>query len=103
MKVNFKPFKQASDVREYLESQLPIGTATVIDVFSFLGEQELRHSGLADNSRMVPGLNPLPFEQTIYSSAPAKGFIFRAYWVIRFYFDNQMLAQIEVHKSGDGI
>ena len=38
-KINFKSFKEAVEVQKAVETYLPIGSATPIDVFSFLGRR----------------------------------------------------------------
>lgn len=103
-KINFKAFEHKSDLQRFLESQLPIGVANPIDVFSFLGEQNLRHSRFVDNSEAASS-RLLPFEHTIFSSAPAKriGWLFEAHWNIRFHFESHKLAKVEVDKIGMGI
>jgi hypothetical protein len=102
--INFKSFKQASDVQAFLEARFPIGIATSTEVFSFLEEQRLEHSGLIDNSEYIGTIHQIPFEYTISSAAPAKriGWLFEAYWRTQFHFNNQRLAKIEVLKSGVG-
>jgi hypothetical protein len=104
-RTNFKAFKGAEDVRKFLEAQLPIGVATPIDVFSFLGEQHLTHSGYINTSRYVHSAKPEPFGYIISSAAPSRriGWLFEAFWHIRFYFDDQKLAQIEVERTGIGL
>jgi hypothetical protein len=99
-KTNFKAFKEAENVRKFLEAQLQIGVARPIDVFSFLGEQELKHSGLIDNSEDVGTVYEKPFEHTIGATAPAKGFLFEFSWSIEFHFDNQTLVKIDVYLTG---
>lgn len=100
-KTNFKAFKEASDVRAFLEAQLPIGVSTPTDVFSFLDEQRLEHSELISHTEPIDPLGEKSFEQIIFSSAPAKrvGWIFETNWYIGFHFNQQRLAEIEVHKD----
>jgi hypothetical protein len=102
-RTNFKAFKEADDVRKFLEAELPIGVATPIDVFSFLGEQQLKHSGYIDNSRFIGTVAEKPFEHTIFSGAPAKRAIFEFWWNIEFHFNDQKLVKIDVHLTGLGL
>ncbi len=100
-KINFKAFKEASDVQKFLETQLPIGVATPTDVFSFLDARRLEHSELINHTEPIDPIGEKSFEQIIFSSAPAKrvGWIFKAGWYIQFHFNHQRLAEIEVHKD----
>jgi hypothetical protein len=99
-KINFKSFKTAEEVQSVLEAHLPLNQATVIDVFSFLGEQGVEHSGLVDNSKYGDIITK-GYQHIIGGGVklPRWKWLFEAVWRFDFYFNDGKLVKIEVKKS----
>jgi hypothetical protein len=99
-RINFKSFKTDVEVQAVLEAHLPLNQATIIDVFSFLGEQGVEHSGLVDNSK-YGSIITKGYQHIIGGGVklPRWKLLFEAVWQFKFYFNDGKLAEIEVKKS----
>lgn len=113
-------FRNEKELQEFLEQQLKVGLATVGDVHLFCEENKLTHSNLIKTRPNDPE-RMQKHESTIGCGAPAPAgrlqwmfsdwrvinlfrrlpFIF-ATWTICFYFDSDILSEIEVQLTYTG-
>ena len=124
MLVNFIEFEDAEKLRQVLETHLPVGSATISDVLLFVEENKLQHSSLLRDTNNFVGHPPTKHETYLsaITSAP-KGFktFFRLsnwknilkysiqlwrillefgnHWSMHFYFDNDILSEVDVWRS----
>jgi hypothetical protein len=126
MVINFKAIEDKNLLRQVLEEHLREGTATIEDVQSFCEINELTWSGPHEHHPIGIG-DVRKHEIVIYCKAPAPGakeffkfsnwknvlkfiskyhiltpfliIIERANWRINFFFDNDLLSEIEVYMD----
>ncbi len=114
MKVNFKRFKSPTEVKDFLEKQLSLGSTTPDNVYAFLDELGLKYSQELDNSEYIhkvfdssgdPEIHPSPYQQHISTMARARPtyFILANAWWIAFHFNEGILAKIEVELTSTGL